>query len=247
MAYLIHVPMDMRAFTRWAGERGLMRCGVFDEGHALHILLTGMFGRAVLQPFRLFASDRRRSAGLYAYAELDAGALRRIADTVAPPDCLAALDPARIRTKHMPARFVAGQRLGFDLRVRPVRRRRRGARESPSGTVVIKGGEIDAYRGRRAEAAGGPSREQVYAGWLGVRCGAAVRVERCRLADFKETRAIRGDGLGPGGPDATLRGVLTVQDPDAFALLVRKGVGRHRAYGYGMVLLRPADGGPTAP
>ena len=75
MAYLIHVPLDMRAFTRWAGERGLVRSGVFDEGYALHILLSGMFGRAALQPFRLVASDRRRIAALYAYADLDAVAL----------------------------------------------------------------------------------------------------------------------------------------------------------------------------
>lgn len=246
MAHMIHVPLDMHAFARWAGERGLVRCGVFDEGHALHILLSGMFGRAVLQPFRLFASDRRRTAGLYAYADLDAVELRRIAKTVAPTDCMAVLNPDRVRTKPIPVRFESGQRLGFDLRVRPVRRLRRGVRDARLGTVTTSGGEVDAYRGRPSEVAGGPTRERVYVAWLDARCGGAVRLERCRLADFRRTRAIRGDGLGPGGPDATLRGELTVRNADAFAELVRKGVGRHRAYGYGMVLLRPADGGLTA-
>lgn len=243
MAYMIHVPLDMRAFTCWAGERGLVRRGVFDEGHALHILLCGMFGRAALQPFRLFASDRRWAAGLYAYSDLDAGALRAIAESVAPPDCLTVLDPGKVRTKPMPRRFPAGHRLGFDLRVRPVRRLGRDVPNRRSGRVFAKGSEIDAYRmpRSRARSASGtrPDREQVYSAWLGDRCGDAVRFEYCRLAAFRESRAIRGDGTGPEGPDATLHGVLTVNDPDAFARLVRHGVGRHRAYGYGMVLLRP--------
>jgi CRISPR system Cascade subunit CasE len=36
-----------------------------------------------------------------------------------------------------------------------------------------------------------------------------------------------------------LRGELTVADPDAFSALLARGVGRHRAFGYGMLLLRP--------
>ncbi|MCY4060014.1 MAG: type I-E CRISPR-associated protein Cas6/Cse3/CasE [Gammaproteobacteria bacterium] len=38
-----------------------------------------------------------------------------------------------------------------------------------------------------------------------------------------------------------MHGVLVVRESDAFAQLVRRGVGRHRAYGYGMMLLRPPE------
>ncbi|GHE81823.1 hypothetical protein GCM10019059_44550 [Camelimonas fluminis] len=41
------------------------------------------------------------------------------------------------------------------------------------------------------------------------------------------------------GPDATFHGSLVVTDPEAFTILLARGVGRHRAYGYGMLLLRP--------
>ena len=37
-----------------------------------------------------------------------------------------------------------------------------------------------------------------------------------------------------------MQGILTVTDSAAFAALLARGVGRHRAYGYGMLLLRPA-------
>ena len=45
--------------------------------------------------------------------------------------------------------------------------------------------------------------------------------------------------VGLEGPDATVHGTMTVTDPTAFARLLAHGVGRHRAYGYGMLLLRP--------
>ena len=50
--HLIHVPLDMRKFNRWAGNRGLIRNGSFDAGYAFHVLLSAMFGKGVLQPFR---------------------------------------------------------------------------------------------------------------------------------------------------------------------------------------------------
>jgi CRISPR system Cascade subunit CasE len=45
------------------------------------------------------------------------------------------------------------------------------------------------------------------------------------------------------GPDAVLEGVLEVVDGEAFAALLRRGVGRHRAFGFGMLLLRPPRSG----
>ena len=36
-----------------------------------------------------------------------------------------------------------------------------------------------------------------------------------------------------------MRGNLIVSDPAAFAQLLTRGIGRHRAYGFGMLLLRP--------
>ena len=42
------------------------------------------------------------------------------------------------------------------------------------------------------------------------------------------------------GPDVTFHGELIVTDAVAFAKNLTAGVGRHTAYGYGMLLLRPA-------
>ena len=43
-----------------------------------------------------------------------------------------------------------------------------------------------------------------------------------------------------GSFNGTVEGTLTVGDPDAFSRLLARGIGRHRAFGFGMLLLRPA-------
>ena len=252
--HLIHALISMPKFNRWAGERGLIRHGSFDAGYALHILLSAMFGKAVLQPFRLFASERRPIAALYAYANVDADALRHTADAVAPPDCLAVIDPQKIRSKRMPATFEPAWRVGFDIRVRPVRRLRQDMTDPQAGRVLSKGREVDAFRLeviRRfpqgwadpdvAAASNGVTRQTVYTEWLIERFGDAVSVEQCNIATFRRSHAIRGTERAPEGPDATLHGTLSVSNPAVFAKILRNGVGRHRAYGYGMLLLRPPE------
>ena len=256
MAHLIHTSFNIRSFNRWAGERGLIRRGSFDEGYALHILLSAMFGKAVLQPFRLFASERRAGAALYAYADVDADALRHTAAAAAPSDCLAVIDPQKMRSKHMPPAFELSRRLGFDVRIRPVRRLRQNLTDPQTGQCLSKGSEVDAFRleairrfprgwaeSSVAASKNGVTRQSVYVEWLTGRFGDAVAVEECNLVAFRRSRAIRGTGRGPEGPDATLHGTLAVSNPKAFARILRNGVGRHRAYGYGMLLLRPPGTG----
>ncbi len=250
--HLVHAPLDIRRFNHWAGSRGLIRNGSFDEGYAFHILLSAMFGKGVLQPFRLFASERRASAALYAYTDVDDAALRGTAAAVAPPDCLGVIDPDKMRSKRMPSQFAQGQHLGFDLRLRPVRRLRRDLADPQQGRLLSRGAEVDAFRlevmqrfpsgwADSAAAQAGVTRESVYVAWLHERFGDAVAVEECRLARFNRSRAVRGRTGGPEGPDAILQGTFTVANEEAFAGLLRNGVGRHRAYGYGMLLLRPPN------
>ena len=71
--------------------------------------------------------------------------------------------------------------------------------------------------------------------------GARIVVEGRRdmsLAAFRRTRVPRG-GRRFEGPDAVFQGALTVENLESFVQLLARGVGRHRAYGYGRRLLRP--------
>ena len=252
--HLIHLPFDMRAFNRWIGQRGLVRSNVVDEGYACHILLNSLFGKSILQPFRLFASPHRNTAALYAYSNVDASELKEIAELVGTPDCLHVIHLEKLLSKQMPINFSAGQELGFDIRVRPTRRLICKVVDQQTGETFSKGAELDAFRvntlrnypneweNKAARAQNkGDTRTKIYIEWLAERFSNSVQIEivDCCLTSFQRRRCIRGTGIGFEGPDVTVHGKLTVRQSDTFASQLRNGIGRHKAYGYGMLLLRP--------
>lgn len=266
--YLLRIPLDTAKLARWAGERGWAagRRGAFafDEGRALHHLVDEVFGPGAFRPFRLLVPPRRPQGNLYAYADTDAATLRAAAQAQALPEHLTVFALDELAEKPMPTAWRPGQRLGFDLRLRPVRRLRRpleSVEKKPDGTskptVWGKGAEVDAFLlealsghddDPKGMAQAGRAREAVYLDWLAERLAPAATLERAssRLVRFQRTRVARArsqarKGNWIEGPDATIHGTLTIDDPDAFAALLARGVGRHRAYGYGMMLLRPPN------
>lgn len=239
--HLIEFPLSLRALHRWAGERALGK--QFDEGLALHHLLGETFGPAALQPFRLMVAPRAQVGTLYAYAAIEAETLRRRAIASLAPSHAEVIDLERLRSLPRPkASWIVGQRLGFDLRLRPVVRLASalsGVDDSGAEVSFSKGAEVDAYLAKvlRGEKT---TREESYLSWLAERLAPAAALDHAatRLASFQRTR-IQRDGKRLEGPDAVLHGTLTVTDAGAFADLLARGVGRHRSYGYGMMLLRP--------
>lgn len=251
--FLIRVPIAVNGLARWAGERGWIRrrhrdVG-FDEGRALHHLVDEVFGPGALRPFRLLVAPRGARGSLYGYCENAGEDLQAAGRMHALPDHLSVLDIDRLEGKVMPTAWKAGQRIGFDLRVRPVRRLKNDL-ETHKGTFRA-GAELDAFcieafrrhpdddKGMVKDAR---PREAVYSDWLAERLAPVAELDRgaTRLAHFQRTRIARGHA-GPEGPDATFHGALTVHDPVGFSNMLARGVGRHRAYGFGMLLLRPAS------
>lgn len=239
--HLVELPLALRELHLWAGPRGLG--SGFDEGLALHHLLGEAFGPAALQPFRLMVAPRARDGTLYAYARQDADSLRALAEPVLGPALAEVIRLDRLRSLPRPATlWTAGQRLGFDLRLRPVVRlasELAGTTETGAPVRFAKGAEVDAFLAAALRGTPAP-RETVYRDWLAERLAPAAILdpETTRLASFRRAPVQRG-GRRLDGPEATVHGTLTVTDPTAFALLLERGVGRHRAYGYGMLLLRP--------
>ncbi|HMN22335.1 MAG TPA: type I-E CRISPR-associated protein Cas6/Cse3/CasE [Ottowia sp.] len=245
--YLLHTQPDQRLLSTW-----MVRHRTGDLGDALHGLLRAAFGAQAPQPFRYL--DERR--GLLAYTHLDAQAM---ATQVALADPLAAQtlglaacsNHGGYRLRPFPTQWPQDKELGFEVRVRPTVRSGQKEQDAFLHAVALAGG-----------ADGAPvDRQAVYAQWLrehlAVREGAprqpwqgAVQLLDMQLSAFARNRAMRrtqpaGDSTRKGhaieGPDAILSGRLRVTDPTAFSHLLARGVGRHRAYGFGMLLLQRAD------
>lgn len=264
---MIRADIDLSAFHQWAGSRRMIRRGAFDEGYAMHCLLKESFGERAPKPFRIIAPRDGRKGVLYGYADADADELRELAGFFCDPLQARILPSGCIQSKAMPDEWSAGRRLGFEILVRPVVRSRGiGAKIGGYDTVdeaaatrpdYQRGArtiEIDAFQyegsplGKGEMNREGRTREIVYSEWLDKRLSrrGGASLEGCAsLQSFRRTRAVRKlRGAASEGPSALMRGTLVVgDDPAAFAKLLRKGVGRHRAYGYGMLLLRP----PKAP
>jgi CRISPR system Cascade subunit CasE len=231
-----------------------------DEGRALHHLLDETFGPGALRPFRFMVAPGKAHGAIYAYSRQSKEALLTTARETAPPEGGRVLGLDRMSTREMPVSWTPGRRLAFDIRIRPVVRVRANlADPRKPGAVYRAGAELDAFfvEAQRSHPEGRPrivngqpqasamvaaerTREAVYRDWLAARLGTAAMLdpERTTLQRFERTRVARAGGA-PEGPDATIHGELEVGDPAAFARVLADGIGRHRAYGYGMLLLRP--------
>ncbi len=245
--HLLHTLPDPRLLAAWAARQNARREGQpSDLGDVLHGLLHAAFGDAAPQPFR-YLGERQ---GLLAYTRLDADAMRAqvaLADSLAARTLgLGATDQhSGYQLRPFPTRWPAGHVLGFEVRIR--------------ATVRTAKGERDAFLNAVEQAAGSPvQRDAVYVQWLreqmAVREGAARRgwqggvelMDDVRLASFLRLQVVRRTQASGGGvrrsrlvegPDAVLKGHLRVTEPAAFAELLARGVGRHRAFGFGMLLL----------
>lgn len=237
--HLLEAPISLKPLHQWAAQREIGSRGAFDEGRALHHLLGEIFGPGALQPFRLMVAPRAQRGTLYAYADRTAEVLRAAAEPVAGPSEAALLPLDRLRScPRPPDAWRAGQRLGFDLRARPVVRL--AAPIAGHDRAFGKGAEVDAFLPQALRTGETVSREAVYLDWLDARLHGAAGIDRgvTRLAAFRRVRVQRA-GRSIEGPDAVFHGTLTVLDPAGFARALARGIGRHCAYGYGMLLLRP--------
>ena len=234
--YMIRSEVDERELQRWMGTRRLQ-----DRDHAMHCLLIECFGNSAPRPFRMIAPRNSFTGTLYGYTTSDADAMRHAIGAYACPLQSKVIPAHTIDCKLMPENWKKGELFGFEVRVRPTRRIYRPL--GPGGQRRLA--ECDAFLMQTLDDAQETgNREDVYREWLRERLqkdGAAC-LNTAEMKSFQRIRSYRKRNAKrySEGPDALMRGDLTVGDGDAFANLLTDGIGRHRAYGYGMLMLRPA-------
>lgn len=206
-----------------------------DPGYHLHAWLSGTFGPSSLQPFR-WLEERRRLLG---YSTESGEMLLAKADLYAGAEARAAI--VRVHSKVLPEQWPDQVQMGFAVRAVPTVR----LSKAIEGRAP-KGGEVDAFNAARWQGRDA-TRSEVYEDWLRDQLDrhGAVTLDRFSLDGHQLARMVRRPQGGARKaraivlPEMTATGVFTLRDGDAFHRLLARGVGRHRAFGFGMLLLRP--------
>jgi len=219
---------DMRSARRWMETRKAVASDP-EGGYAWHALLGAAFGTTAPRPFRVLAGAA--DLQILAYA---------IQKPVMTDDreAIAAIGPAEMKPMPM---LRQGLRLSVAARLRPV------VRTDANGDRR-RSVEMDVYHWTRKREGGNPDPETVYANWsqaLLERNG--VNVESIRLVRKRFEPVLRRPRQEGGrtrtlvqGTSIEIEGIVKITDASLFSQAVAGGVGRHKAFGYGMLLLRPA-------
>ena len=216
-----------------------------DENYIVHCALCELFGHDAPSPFCIEGSDGRflRTLG-YSGSTLEE--LEDTARANASPLAYQIPEWSRSAEKPMPVCLPEGARLTFSLRACPVVRK-----SSPDKRG--RGGEVDAFLARVWEVDDPEvpvDREEVYRDWLADQLDrrGGARLLSAGLERFSIELMIRRDHSPERKPatikrpDATLAGTLEVTDSEKFSQLLRRGLGRHKSFGFGMLKIRPAGG-----
>lgn len=237
--FMVRARFDHLRLLRFARAIGLP-LPMVDDGYVMHAALRALFADSAPQPFA--AQSGGAHSALLGYCSADNGELLDRARAAADPIAFSALDADSLCSKRMPDDWRPGAVYRFETRVCPVARLKAASGQK-------RGTEMDLFLNRCLRAGDGNpvDRESVYREWLAAELSrdGAARLRDSRMIRFQRVRLSRRDRGAAARrfarcerPDATIAGSLEVVDPDAFAVLLRRGLGRHRAFGFGMLLLR---------
>lgn len=209
-----------------------------DMGYLVHAAMASLFGDLAPRTFSI-THQNRGIVQVLGYSEHEQEKLVDHVSFFATPEAAAICPPSGIQSKRMPARWRPSTVLGFRTRVCPT------IRLQTEQHNHRRRAEVDAFleaQWQDQEA----TRPAAYRSWLERAMGPAVKLlllqlDNCCLESVvrrtheRERRAKQGLKK----PSASFTGALEILDGELFARLLARGIGRHRAFGLGMLLLHP--------
>lgn len=226
--HLVRIPIMAPRLLQFAAGQGITQ----EEdglGYTLHAWFAAMFGEAAPKPFRYL--ERRNE--VLGYSAYPASELLERAQAFASPQAWTALAPHGVFTKPMPSAWRVGQRVYVEVLTCPVSRKGDEEKDLYLRTLDRMGHEA-------------PPRAEVYRQWFASQWNGVAQLEDVEVLGMAaRTRLLRRARNGQNRlrvverPQALFGASAVVQDSDRFAELLTRGIGRHRAFGFGMVLLAP--------
>ena len=229
---MIHLEINRRALVFWARQSKL---SLADGDYLVHAAMRLSFGNKAPQPFEAFGGDRMSK--VLGYADCTALELVEEMKMAAEPVFHEIIPSSTVRSKEMPVSWPEGRNFGFRVRFCPISRR-----SGEDDKIVERDAFLAACERTPEEHI---DRESVYAEWLAERFNAFggaeildMRMKSFRLNEFRRKNKSRTLSKLTR-PEVIFDGILKVSDSNAFASMLREGIGRHKAFGFGAILLRP--------
>lgn len=237
--HMIDLQIKPDQLVRHAQAHGHNHIHDEDLGYAIHSWLRDALGEFAPRSFRP-TEQRTGLIRLLGYCQADAEAIRDRVQKFATPLAMKVCEWDGLASKPVgDIPWHQGQMLGFEVRSCPIVRGKQGERDA----FLAQLPDDD----QKAER----NRAEVYRQWLSSKLdpAASLDYETFNLKAFRLVSTWRqarsGTTQDRAGrrivlPDALLSGALTIKNSDEFRTVLYKGIGRHRAFGFGMLLLRPA-------
>ncbi len=239
--FMIELKFDVVALYRFMHTQGLFRSEDDAElGYEIHAWLGAAFAEMAPKPWRLLM-DKHRPPRILAYAPHAANTFQqRMIEFAEPSVFQVCPEPQLMISSRMIPEWEKERKLGFQTLVCPVGRKARSGIEKDL-FLIHADNQDDTHK---------LNRETIYCEWAKQRFNNySVVVDSIRLAGFRLVKQRRQTQTSQGKrlfhlivrPQALLEGEITIKDPQKFTLLLRHGIGRHRSFGFGMILLRPTS------
>jgi CRISPR system Cascade subunit CasE len=241
---MVRLVVDQRKLYGFAKSRNIP-LSASDAGYTLHCLFTEIFGPE--HSPKPFASQKAIGPLLpvLAYTHFTKEELEKQAQTFSKPEKYALIDWDGLAVKPMPSNWKPQSTFAFEVRVCPVERKSNAGQFNRQ-----KGAEMDVYLCHVWKNGKDLDRGTVYERWASEQIEKAqpgqhpaAKVLEIKTRGFRRVKFVRRDrersAIVKERPEAFLTGVLEIIDPPAFIDLIKRGLGRHRAFGFGMLLLKP--------
>ena len=236
---MIELGFNVPALYRFLHTQGLPK-GEDDAAlsYGVHAWLGAAFAELAPRPWRLLM-DKHRPPRILGYARHNASALqRRLTDFTEPGIFQVCPEPKLMIAGRAMPMWQRGRRLGFQILACPVGRKSESGIEKDLFLIHADIKDNDEQI----------NRETIYCDWAKqIFYRYSGDVESIGLAGFRLAKQKRQTQEAKGKrvfhqivrPQALLEGMIAIGDPEKFDLLLERGMGRHCAFGYGMLLLKP--------
>lgn len=234
--FKIFITVPGELVIRWGKSINIPTC---DYGYLSHAFMRKAFCETSPQPFTVKRIDNTLS--IIGMSHVD---VCEIQDSFCPEgDSLLNEIVASIRMKSMrlPDYYAENTQIRFSAQCCPVRR------SSKTGKSVEKDAYLCELEHSEREKRKPMTRHECYLEWLSKRMvNTGATLVEYDIRDFLLSTPSRRGGKDHSGspfiigdrPRVEFYGVLSVEDPVKFSASLMAGIGRHKAFGYGMIDLQ---------